>query len=149
LWPLNHLKRTDRSAKWHRGSHFADLTLMRHSGGENRFARVVNFQPAVFAPSEDSYSRTPLPLSKDALHDRLDGEVVACGLATWRIEVYGIVEGDSQRWIQLGLEGFDKRNLLVKLAYRADGADVVTAVQHWLAGSERLNGDILTIAECR
>jgi len=125
---------------------------MRHSGSQNRFARVVNFNAGVF-PSEESYAppavvRT-MPLSKDALHERLDGEVVACGPATWRMEVYGIVEGDSQRWIQLGLEGFDSRNLLVKLAYRASDADVVNAIQHWLAGSERLHGDILTVAECR
>jgi hypothetical protein len=135
--------------KFTRGSSFALAEPMRQSGDENRFSRVVNFQPAVFPSSQDGYSATPLPLSKDALHDRLDGEVVACGPATWRLEVYGIVEGDSQRWIQLGLEGFDRRNLLVKLAYRAGGEDVVTAVQHWLAGSERLHGDVLTVAECR
>jgi hypothetical protein len=65
------------------------------------------------------------------------------------MEVYGIVEAESQRWIQLGLEGSDHRNLLVKLAYRASDSDVVSAIQHWLAGSERLQGDILTVAECR
>ena len=126
---------------------------MRHSGSQNRFARVVNFNAAVFPSSEESYppptNVRPMPLSKDALHERLDGEVVACGPATWRMEVYGIVEGDSQRWIQLGLEGSDRRNLLVKLAYRASDTDVVSAIQHWLAGSERLQGDILTVAECR
>jgi hypothetical protein len=126
---------------------------MRHPGSQNRFARVVNFNAAVFPSPEESYpppaTVRPMPLSKDALHERLDGEVVACGPATWRMEVYGIVEGDSQRWIQLGLEGFDSRNLLVKLAYRASDADVVSAIQQWLAGSERLHGDILTVAECR
>lgn len=126
---------------------------MRHPGSQNRFARVVNFNAAVFPSSEEPYpppaTVRPMPLSKDALHERLDGEVVACGPATWRMEVYGIVEGDSQRWIQLGLEGFDSRNLLVKLAYRASDADVVSAIQQWLAGSDRLHGDILTVAECR
>jgi hypothetical protein len=127
---------------------------MRHSASHNRFARVVNFNAAVFPSSPDAYStaapvNTSMPLSKDALHDRLDGEVVACGQETWRMEVYGIVEGDTQRWIQLGLQGFDRRNLLVKLAYRASDTDVVTAIQQWLAGSERLQGDVLTVAECR
>jgi hypothetical protein len=126
---------------------------MRHPGSQNRFSRVVNINAAVYPSREESYAPPAvvrsMPLSKDALHERLDGEVVACGPATWRMEVYGIVEGDSQRWIQLGLEGFDSRNLLVKLAYRASDTDVVSAIQHWLAGSERLHGDILTVAECR
>jgi hypothetical protein len=129
---------------------------MRNSGGQDRFARVVNFNAATFRsehrPPDSAPRALAVPLSKDVLHDRLDGEVVACGPAIWRMEVYGIVEGDSQRWIQLGLEGptgFDRRNLLLKLAYRANDTDVVSAIQHWLAGSERLQGDILTVAECR
>jgi hypothetical protein len=75
------------------------------------------------------------PLSKDELKDLLSNETVACGEKAWRLHVYGIVDGDAQRWIQVGLRGFDRRSLLLELPYLADDADIVTAIEDWLADS--------------
>jgi hypothetical protein len=74
-------------------------------------------------------------LSKDELQDLLNDEVVACGEKAWRVHIYGIVDGDAQRWVQVGLRGFDRHSLLLELPYLADDADVVTIIEDWLADS--------------
>ncbi|HVH30028.1 MAG TPA: hypothetical protein VM818_24935 [Vicinamibacterales bacterium] len=75
------------------------------------------------------------PLSKDELKDLLNDGVVACGEKAWRVHIYGIVDGDAQRWVQVGLRGFDRHSLLLELPYLADDADVVTIIEDWLADS--------------
>jgi hypothetical protein len=74
-------------------------------------------------------------VSRDELYARLNREAVAGSSGVWRIGVYGIVDHDGKRWIQLGLEGGDRRSLLLKLSHKANHLDVVTAVEDWIAGS--------------
>jgi hypothetical protein len=75
------------------------------------------------------------PLSKDELKDLLNDEIIACGKREWRLHIYSIVDGEAQRWIQVGLKGLDRHSLLLELPYLADDADVVTIVEQWLADS--------------
>ena len=75
------------------------------------------------------------PLSKDELKDLLNDGVVACGEKAWRLHIYGIIDGEAQRWVQVGLKGFDRHSLLLELPYLADDADVVTIIEGWLADS--------------
>jgi hypothetical protein len=89
---------------------------------------------AVLRPNPRLWT-TRRALSTDELKDLLNGEGVACGDKAWRLRVYGIVDGDSQRWIQVGLKGFDRRSLLLELPYLADDADILTAIEDWLADS--------------
>jgi hypothetical protein len=89
---------------------------------------------AVLRPNPRLWT-TRRPLSTDELRDLLNGEVVACGSKAWRLHVYGIMDGDAQRWIQVGLKGSDRRSLLLELPYLSDDSDILTAIEDWLADS--------------
>jgi hypothetical protein len=98
-----------------------------------RDVEAPDFPAAVLRPHPRVWTLRR-PLSKEELRDLLNGEIVACGEKSWRLRVYGIVDGDAERWIQVGLLGVDRRSLLLELPYLADDADILTMIEDWLAG---------------
>lgn len=92
-------------------------------------------------------SRIRTAISSDQLLHRLNGQTITAGTKQWRVDVYSIVENDAHRWVQVGLDGTDRRTILLKLAYLADDEDAVAALEQWVRHSSAIHGGVITVSD--
>jgi len=67
------------------------------------------------------------------LFHALDGLHLGAARRHWRIEVYSVADGMRQRWVQLALQGKERRMVTLSLAPSDGARRVVTALSSWLA----------------
>jgi hypothetical protein len=92
-------------------------------------------------------SRVRTVVSNEQLLNRLNGQIVTAASNSWRLEVYSIIDKDAHRWVQVGLEGTDRRTVLLKLEYMADEEDAIDAVQDWVRSSSAVHGGVVTVSD--
>ena len=92
-------------------------------------------------------SRIRTGMSTEQLLQRLNGHVVAVDGQSWQIDVYSIVDNDAHRWVQVGLNGPDRRTVLLRLEYLADDEDALTAIDAWIRHSSSLHGGMVTVSD--
>jgi hypothetical protein len=73
----------------------------------------------------------------DYLFSGLDGRQIAAGDSTWSIEVYGVHEGTTARWVQLALVGGPSHVVAVRLPLQQTVDSALTAITSWLQASSR------------
>jgi hypothetical protein len=71
-------------------------------------------------------------LSFDLLFSGLDGRRIAAGDSTWSIEVYGVHESATARWVQLVLVGGPSHVLAMRLPLKQTVDSALTAITAWL-----------------
>jgi hypothetical protein len=86
-------------------------------------------------------------MSNEQLLQRLNGRVVEVDGQAWQIDVYSIVDSESNRWVQVGLNGEDSRTALLKLACLADDEDAIVAIEDWIRNSSVLVSGIVSVAD--
>jgi hypothetical protein len=124
----------------------------RNADGAGPFIRRFNLQLRPFgAPRNGAVhgqlARIRTAISSEQLLHRLNGQTVAAGARSWRVDVYSIVENDAHRWIQVGLDGSDRRTILLKLEYLADDEDAVAALERWVRHSSAIHGGVITVSD--
>ena len=92
-------------------------------------------------------TRIRTAMSTEQLLQRLNGHVVDVDGQSWQIDVFSIVDHDAHRWVQVGLNGADRRTVLLKLESLADDEDTLAAIEHWIRHSPGLQGGMVTVSD--
>ena len=77
------------------------------------------------------------------LFEALDGQALRVGDDEWRLQVYGVIEEDDRRWVQLTLDGSAHRVLTLRLESFQGPGHAVTALSRWLANPAIESSDVL------
>jgi len=126
---------------------------MHRQGGEDRLIRRFSLQlnpfgsHVRFGSPFGRLSRVRTAMSSEELLRRLNGQTIETGAKSWRIDVYSIVNNDAHRWVQVGLEGADRRTVLLKMEYLADDEDARSAIEDWVGCSSALHGGVIVVPD--
>lgn len=88
--------------------------------------------------------RAPIPtrLERDRLFDALDGLPVRLGQNQWSLRVYGVIDADGGRWVQLALEGADRRVLTLRISELHGPRDAARTLSAWLSNPGAHSQDV-------
>jgi len=119
---------------------------------EEQFVRRFSLQFRPFGPQVRQgalghLSRIRTGMSTEHLLQRLNGHAVDVNGQSWQVDVYSIVDNDSHRWLQVGLNGADRRTVLLRLEYLADDEDALAANEDWIRHSSGLHGGMVTVSD--
>ena len=83
--------------------------------------------------------------SANRLYRALDARMVSSGHSMWRISVFSVVLDADGRWVQLGLFGPSRLNLLLRLNTQADARDVLNALESRLSQPSPDEGSVVVV----
>jgi hypothetical protein len=83
--------------------------------------------------------------SANRLFRALDARMVCSGRLMWRISVFSVVIDADGHWVQLGLFGQSRLNLLLRLNAQADVRDVLSALESRLSHPDQNEGSVVVV----
>src|SRR5262245_5248997 len=84
-------------------------------------------------------------VSTHELFAELDGSEFVVNGQTWRIEIYGVLDDDGCRWIQLGLTGPRNDMATLRLVKGAGAQQAISALTVWV-GQRSTGRNVLNVA---
>ena len=93
--------------------------------------------------SESRSGKSQAQAGTQRLFEALDGSALRVGDVEWRLQVYGVIEADNRRWIQLTLDGAAHQVLTLKLEKTQGPRYAVSALSRWLSDPNTETKDVL------
>jgi len=96
----------------------------------------------VTADSSSPEASQAATVAPERLFAALDGCALRVGNGEWRVQVYGVIDEDGRRWVQLILDGARPSVLTLKLRKSHSPSQAVNVLSSWLADPSAEKPDV-------